>query len=30
MEIRKKNCKWGERGSNSRPQDHSEAMRPTR
>ena len=21
---------WGERGSNSRPQDHSEAMRPTR
>lgn len=22
--------KWGERGSNSRPQDHSVAMRPTR
>ena len=21
---------WGERGSNSRPQDNSEAMRPTR
>ncbi|EXC24185.1 hypothetical protein L484_015204 [Morus notabilis] len=26
----KKGEKWGERGSNSRPQDYSEAMRPTR
>ena len=25
-----KNHTWGERGSNSRPQDNSEAMRPTR
>ena len=27
---RQKKGYWGERGSNSRPQDHSEAMRPTR
>ena len=28
--VKEEKTNWGERGSNSRPQDNSEAMRPTR